>query len=169
MIQILKGFITDIINGWKVMHFLAHVYDNESKLEGEMYQHYGFKSFPPLFKDGEKPRIKSIIVHNGNNVYSIAERDIGFDDEAAGFQEGVTILYADNYAHLMSKLVAVRNIENPTNTIYYLVNEKFLVDFCSHVHTSAAPGSPTTTPLIAGTPVTPAMLEPDLTQTLKAD
>jgi hypothetical protein len=62
------------------------------------------------------------------------------------------------------------SIKKPGENVYYLVNEKFLTDFCNHVHLSAAPGSPTGTPLIGGIPATyPGTLTPDVTKTLKSD
>ena len=196
--NIIKGFIKKLFGSWSNIKWIGYGDTPDNAMVGELYQHYGFKSFPPE-STAENPRVRSIIVKKGNNVWSVAERDIGFENTLSGFEPGNTVIYADNHMYIIGPDVNIFlttggttntvlvdnaggtvniksgsnvNVQAPaSSTTYYLVTSQFLQDFCNHTHTCAAPGSPSLGVLNltgVGT-VTPIMLNGDLTKTLKGD
>ena len=193
MTVIIKGFIKKLFGGWNNIKWIGHGVTPDNAMVGEMYQHYGFKSYPPESPEAD-PRIRAIIVNDGNNLWSVAERDLGFEER--GFAAGNTMVYADSTLSLQGNEIAywlsgdttaffgMTNISGKPNlecssefsvknphsvNTYYLVTEKFLTDFCAHTHGVA--GAVTTgVATVSGTgTITPIMLNGDLSKTLKGD
>jgi len=188
MITFVRGFIKFLHGTWTNMRSFGYGYADE-QLSAKMYQHWGFKSYPPAGTEDIK-------VHWGNNVISIAENDQSSDLASIEYNEnqvGCTILYANNILYIKGPKLSVflpgdttrtfdvtnttagTNIESGNNfavkapsssLTYYLVTEKFLTDYLLHTHAvTTAPG--TTGPVLIQT--YPGTLSSDVTQTLKGD
>lgn len=194
MVKVIKSIIKKIVAAvWGNMRWWGTGYA-DSTLSGKMYQHYGFKSYPP---EGTE----NVQIDYGNNVVSVAENDVITDLADVPLHNGNVVLYAASPGKVYllmpelnvrlkngasNNLLTINNdpliagvlvmsdvpvsVKKAGENVYYLVTEKFIIDFCLHTHLfPATGGAPTTTPLIGGLPATPTTLAGDLTKTLKGD
>lgn len=161
----------------------------DESLKGKIFQHYGFRSAPP---EG----VEMFHIESGNNGYSVAENDGNLSDKSGTLEDGDMVIYTKtgNYirCNASGNVVIVTQKNNTsysfeingdqiktgspvsfkgasTVNTYYVVTEKFLTDFCAHVHLDPVSGISGTPQWPTGPLMTPILLNGDLAKTLKSD
>jgi hypothetical protein len=154
--MIIRGIISSVTSGAnRVAKFIGRFTNYGTR---SFLQHWGFFSRPLDGASGLLVRFgdNMVIIGSDDSRYTIAlspgEVAIGIGDTAK------VHVKSDNSILIKSSVkiqVQAPEVELGIDALQKMVlGESFQTVFCSHFHTSAAPGSPTTGPIGGGGPIT---------------
>lgn len=150
MMKMVRGVFDSLVDG-AIRRIAASGRVGESFKNREIFQHYGFASHP-------RKGAELILIGNDGAVFSIAEDDRRY---RIALEEGEVALYTDEG----DKIVLQRGrkllihsggevtVDSPSVKLgaaatLRLIDERIIAWLAAHVHTSTAPGSPTSPPVV---------------------